>query len=96
MSKTANLLYVNTTFYASSDAMTQLDSRSHDTSPITVITISYHILTGVAQMVTCTLQVCKGAWLLNSAAKMWNDLPADSTDFSSLNSFKRPHFEIFS
>jgi len=23
------------------------------------------------------------------AAKMWNDLPADSTDFSSLNSFKR-------
>jgi len=22
------------------------------------------------------------------AAKMWNDLPADSTDFSSLNSFK--------
>jgi len=23
------------------------------------------------------------------AAKMWNDLPSDSTDFSSLSSFKR-------
>jgi len=27
--------------------------------------------------------------LIHRAARVWNDLPADSTNFSTLNSFKR-------